>query len=407
MRGGEVARRLRGDLRGAVRRFLEEQGFLLASALSFAFVLCLVPLTLILLSVAGFLLESDAVAEYLFDSVTLLFPAYGSELVDLLGLLIRERAVTGLLGAAGLALFATQLFSLTRHVMNRAFRVSVRRGLLHGFAFDMVAVLLASSLVVGLAVVVVTLAALGDLVLRLAPLPLPPSIQARRVVALPVIYATGLGFLFLVYRAFPNTAVPVRAATEATLAVAALWEMSRWAFTGYVTVFGVYGKLYGSFGIGMALLVWIYYSAVLFVFGGALAAVLTERHLTRRTLAPPTGAAWEPMPAWEARAMGKGRGLLIRQAILVAVLAGAVAVLALQNSAPTTLRFLVWGFEGVPLATAILLAAAVGVLLVGPGLWVDRVRLRARVRALEARLAAAEAKLADRALGPAPPAADR
>jgi len=139
------------DLRGAVRRFLDEQGFLLASALSFAFVLCLLPLTLILLSVAGFLLESDAVAEYLFDTVTLLFPAYGAQLVEFLVLLITERAVTGVLGAAGLLVFASQLFSLTRSVMNRAFRAGVPRGLIHGFAFDLLAVLLGSALVVGFA----------------------------------------------------------------------------------------------------------------------------------------------------------------------------------------------------------------------------------------------------------------
>lgn len=286
MREGQVSWRLLEDLRAALPRFLNEQGFLLASALSFAFVLCLLPLTLILLSIAGFLVESDAVAEYLFDTATLLSPAYGAQLVEFLGLLIRERAVTGVLGAAGLLVFASQLSSLTRSVMSRAFRVGVPRGLIHGFAFDLVAVLLASSLVVGFALLIVTIVALGDLALRLSPLPIPPSLRVRRIVALPVIYATGLGLLFFVYRVFPNTVVPGRAAAGATLVVAALWEVARWAFTGYVTVFGVYGKIYGSFGIGMASLVWIYYSATIFVFGAAFAAVMTERGLGRMTEAP-------------------------------------------------------------------------------------------------------------------------
>jgi len=51
--------RLLGDLRAAVARFLGHDGFLLASALSFACVLCLAPLTLILFSVAGFLMEAE------------------------------------------------------------------------------------------------------------------------------------------------------------------------------------------------------------------------------------------------------------------------------------------------------------------------------------------------------------
>ena len=397
-RGGQVSRRLLDDLRGAVRRFLDEQGFLLASALSFAFVLCLLPLTLILLSVAGFLLESDAVAEYLFDTVTLLFPAYGAQLVEFLVLLITERAVTGVLGAAGLLVFASQLFSLTRSVMNRAFRAGVPRGLIHGFALDLLAVLLGSALVVGFALLIVTIVAVGDLALRLSPLPLPPSLRVRRIVALPVIYATGLGFLFVVYRVFPNTAVLARSAAVATLVVAALWEFARWAFTGYVTVFGVYGKLYGSFGIGMASLVWIYYSATIFVFGASLAAVMTERGLGRTAEAPEAPAALGAPPVREAVATRTGPGL-IGKSIFVTVLAAAMALFALQNSAPATIRFLAWRFEGVPLATPILVAAAVGVVLVGPALLIGRARLRSRIRALEARLAALGARLAERGPG--------
>lgn len=52
----------------------------MASALSFSALLCLAPLTLILFSVAGYLMESDRIAKYLFDAATLLIPAYGREL---------------------------------------------------------------------------------------------------------------------------------------------------------------------------------------------------------------------------------------------------------------------------------------------------------------------------------------
>ena len=71
----------------------------------------------------------------------------------------------------------------------------------------------------------------------------------------------------------------------------------------------------------------------------------------------------------------------------VALLASALTVFALQNGTPTRMRFLFWDVDGVSLAAVILLSAAVGVVLVGPALWFDRWRLRARVRQLEARLA--------------------
>ena len=47
------------DLRNALRRFYDAQGFLLGSALSFSFLLCLAPLALLFFSGTGFLLASD------------------------------------------------------------------------------------------------------------------------------------------------------------------------------------------------------------------------------------------------------------------------------------------------------------------------------------------------------------
>ena len=86
--------------------------------------------------------------------------------------------------------------------------------------------------------------------------------------------------------------------------------------------------------------------------------------------------------------------------VFVAVFASAITLFALQNSEQTRLRFLFWALEGIPLATVILVSAAAGIVLVGLPLWIDRWRLRARARSLEARLASAEALLGERDRGP-------
>jgi len=269
-------RRFASDVRAAAERFRLDEGFLLASALSFAFLLCLAPLALILLSVAGFLLESEEIAEYIVQNATLLVPAYGDELMEFLKLLMRERTVTGIVGAVSLAIFVSRLFALTRIVVNRAFRVAVRRGPIRGFLFDLFAVVVVGSLVVAYAVALVVLAALGDFAVRLAPVP-PPDLPLKWIVSVALVYLVGCGLLFFVYQAFPNTRVPARAAATATVTVAVLWVAARRAFGAYVALFGFYGKLYGSFGLGVAVLVWIYYSTAIFIFGAELAAVVAER----------------------------------------------------------------------------------------------------------------------------------
>lgn len=78
--------------------------------------------------------------------------------------------------------------------------------------------------------------------------------------------------------------------------------------------------------------------------------------------------------------------------VLVAVVAAAVAVFALQNGEPTSVRFLVWRVDAVPVAGLILVSLALGIAVVGVPLWIRGWRLRARCRALEARVAALEAR---------------
>lgn len=83
---------------------------------------------------------------------------------------------------------------------------------------------------------------------------------------------------------------------------------------------------------------------------------------------------------------------------VIAALAIAVAVFALQNADRVTVSFLAWKVEGAPLAAVILVSGAVGGILVSLAGFVQRWRLRTRIRQLEARL---------RTLEPAPGAEGR
>ena len=77
--------------------------------------------------------------------------------------------------------------------------------------------------------------------------------------------------------------------------------------------------------------------------------------------------------------------------LIAAVLAAAVAVFALQNGAPTPVRFLAWNLEGIPLAGLILGALAAGLVIAGIPLGIQRWTARAQARRLEARVNELEA----------------
>lgn len=70
---------------------------------------------------------------------------------------------------------------------------------------------------------------------------------------------------------------------------------------------------------------------------------------------------------------------------LVVVGVVAIAVFALQNAEQVTIRFLAWKVEQAPLAAVILISGAMGGVLMSLVGFVQRWRLRAKIRQLEAR----------------------
>jgi uncharacterized integral membrane protein len=77
--------------------------------------------------------------------------------------------------------------------------------------------------------------------------------------------------------------------------------------------------------------------------------------------------------------------------LLIAAVAIAIAIFALQNADHVTVRLLSWQIEGAPLAAVILVSGGVGALLVSLVGLVQRWRLRSKIRQLESRLRSLEA----------------
>ena len=82
--------------------------------------------------------------------------------------------------------------------------------------------------------------------------------------------------------------------------------------------------------------------------------------------------------------------------VIVALLAAAVAVFALQNSAQTSVSFLVWTLDGLPVAAVALASLAIGLVVAGVPLWLRSWRWRSQARSAEARAAMLDKALAER-----------
>ena len=74
--------------------------------------------------------------------------------------------------------------------------------------------------------------------------------------------------------------------------------------------------------------------------------------------------------------------------LIVAVVAIAVAVFAMQNTTAVTVKFVVWELPDLPVAAIVLASLAAGLIIAGLPLSFRLWRSRSRIRALEARMPA-------------------
>jgi membrane protein len=78
-----------------------------------------------------------------------------------------------------------------------------------------------------------------------------------------------------VYKVVPAVPVPWFAAAIAGLMAGSLWEILKNAFTVYVGHYANYGRTYGALEAVVVFIIWVNLSAVLLLWGGELAAILS------------------------------------------------------------------------------------------------------------------------------------
>ena len=92
--------------------------------------------------------------------------------------------------------------------------------------------------------------------------------------------------------------------------------------------------------------------------------------------------------------------------LVVALLTAAVVIFAFQNGTPLSVKFMTWTVPEVSAAAVILGALVAGLFIAAIPMWIQRWRLRVRVRGLESQVRQLESALAERnkaVVGPRPP----
>jgi membrane protein len=257
-----------------LKKFDKDHGFFLSAGITFNLIICLIPLSLLLLALVGTYLYSDKevlthIRRYLEGMTPALDPRIMKNLIGI----IQSRKVVGVLGIVGLLWTSTWVFSSLRTAFNIIFQVKKGRGIFHGKAIDL--------LMMGLAGIS-HLASMGltSLVTYTqryrfkGPLNLGPIFGLLLKYILPYLFT--LWMFFLIYKVIPYRKIRYRTALRVAFFVSLFWEVAKQFFGWYVFNIGRFSMVYGSMSALIIFFFWVYYSSVIVIAGGEAVSILEK-----------------------------------------------------------------------------------------------------------------------------------
>ncbi len=273
--GGWIA-----TVQDAFEQFGEAGASHVAAALAYYTLFSLFPLLLALTATGSFFAEGELVQQQVVRIVMQIVPVSEEVILRNLQQVLDRRGTVGLIGLVGLLWSGTGVFTVLVNHVNRAWTEAERRGFLEqrllGLGIGMV----------GLFVTLLSLFLLSTPVLNVLPRLERALNGGESILDSPLwtliasgVPLLGVFLLFLnLYRWIPNTTVRWSEAAWGAGFVSLAWEVAKRVFAWYVSSDLVeYRLVYGSLGAVVALLLWIYLSSWLVLFGAHLSAA-TARH---------------------------------------------------------------------------------------------------------------------------------
>jgi membrane protein len=264
-------------LRESAAEWQDDDAPRFGAALAYYAMFAVAPLLVIATAVAGLLYEEADVRAWLVTELRVLLGPDGAvAVVDLLAHALppREGLLPTAIGLVAMGLGATSVFVELRTALNTMWDVPPRPG---GALWAIVREqAIGAGMVVFVGVLLLVSLVLGTAEAALEA-ELAPALTHLFVVAGPVTTLAVTTVVFAVlFKVLPDRRIAWGDVWVGALVTAALFTVGRAAIAVYLARSGV-ASAYGAAGALVALLVWIYYSAQIFLFGAELTQVYGRR----------------------------------------------------------------------------------------------------------------------------------
>ncbi len=265
-------------LKAAVQDFQRDDALGLAAQLAFFLILALFPFILVLVSLLG-IFGSEGLAAVVLDYFRRVTPEEVYALIET----YTKDIISGREKRPGLLSFgilftiwtASGAFAALINALNRAYDVQETRPFwkVRGIAILMT---LGLSVLILLGVLLMVFGpAIGETITHIFGLD-EVFMMVWNIARWPVAFLFLVLTVALIYYFAPDIDQPFRWITPGGLIGVVLWVLASAAFSFYVNNFGSYNRTYGSIGVVIVLLLYLYISSLTILFGAELNATLVR-----------------------------------------------------------------------------------------------------------------------------------
>jgi membrane protein len=257
------------QLRRTVSDWMDHDAQTLGAAIAYFTVLSLAPLLIVALAIAGLVFGRDAARGAIISQLGGLVGSEGAQVIQTVLTKAQSPSsgiIASVLGIVTLLFGASGVFSALRNALNRIWDAKPKEG---GFMATVRAQFLSFGMVLGIGFLLLVslvlsagLAAMGKYLGGI--LPVPPAVL--EIINLLVTFAVVTLLFALIYRVLPSVSIPWSDVWIGAAVTALLFSLGKFCIGLYLGKASV-GSAYGAAGSLIVLLVWVYYSAQIFLFG--------------------------------------------------------------------------------------------------------------------------------------------
>jgi membrane protein len=259
-------------LKKTAQEFTTDNCTLLAASISYYLLLSIFPFLLGIIALSSFFIDAPALQEQIFQAFKYLIPVSQDFILNVINGVIDERGAIGIISIILLLIGCIGFFNALRKSLNTAWGIhkstSLIRSQLTNFAMILGAVLL-----LFIARFITIILNISENILSTAAYQPLTNLVLLHLLVIIIDIALAFFVFIILYKFVPERRIRWGDVWVSALAGAVCFEIISIIFMLYLDTFNPYNLIYGSLGTIIALLIWTYLTALIFLFFAKISAV--------------------------------------------------------------------------------------------------------------------------------------